>query len=77
MCELRSVAEKLAHPRPTTDRSPLGALDCRIDAGGTAQDALRRADAAMYAAKALGRNRVVSWEDIASKSRPLAAGSPA
>jgi|WetSurMetagenome_2_1015567.scaffolds.fasta_scaffold08265_5 diguanylate cyclase (GGDEF)-like protein len=39
----------------------------------SAEEALQRADAALYAAKALGRNRVVNWEDVAPRPEELAA----
>jgi diguanylate cyclase (GGDEF)-like protein len=39
----------------------------------SAEEALRQADTALYAAKALGRNRVVNWEDVAPRPEELSA----
>jgi diguanylate cyclase (GGDEF)-like protein len=50
-----------------------GVVTSHIDGEETAQDAISRADAALYAAKALGRNRVIRWEDIAPRTEEPAA----
>jgi diguanylate cyclase (GGDEF)-like protein len=57
-------------------RASFGVSVSQVDRGESSQEAISRADAALYAAKALGRNRVVGWEEIAPPAvAPVAAGS--
>ncbi len=56
-------------------RASFGVSVSHVERGDTAQDAIGRADAALYAAKALGRNRVVGWEEIAPQVGAQATGA--
>jgi diguanylate cyclase (GGDEF)-like protein len=79
--DLANSLRKLLEESPTrygdneiTIRASFGVAVSHIDGGVTAQDAITRADAALYAAKALGRNRVVSWEEIAPRTAAATVG---
>ena len=55
-------------------RASFGVAVSHADAQDRAEVAISRADAALYAAKALGRNRVVGWQEIAPRiEEPVAS----
>ncbi len=75
---LRQMIED--HRRPSISGTTLpitasfGVVVSHVSGGDdTAEEALHRADAALYTAKALGRNRVVSWEELAPRPEETAA----
>lgn len=75
----RRLCEAVRRPIPWADGSITVGASIGITGappGHDAQDLLRRADIAMYAAKSLGRNRVVRYEDL-EYSDPDGLGSPA
>ncbi|HTH62897.1 MAG TPA: GGDEF domain-containing protein [Paraburkholderia sp.] len=61
--------------RLAVEESPAGAVRCTLSAGvagidpaDTLEDAMARADAALYMAKAMGRNRVMAAPDVDGRS---------
>jgi diguanylate cyclase (GGDEF)-like protein len=54
-------------------RASFGVALCRVDSEDGIKDAVHKADQALYMAKTQGRNRVVSWGEIAPLAQELAA----
>jgi diguanylate cyclase (GGDEF)-like protein len=60
LCE-QVALHRIEHPNgPVSFTISIGVTECSLTPGDTIHDALRRADRAMYKAKAAGRNRVIA-----------------
>jgi diguanylate cyclase (GGDEF)-like protein len=65
----------LSHPTDSTLSVSVGVATVKPSAGVTSREFLERADAALYRAKRLGRNRVIAAVDDESEDDAAAAGN--